>query len=54
MLDYFLKDYLMMIDESHQTIPLVQHVSRDIQKETLVSLASAFPPPDNRPLTLKI
>ncbi len=54
LLDYFPRDYLMFIDESHQTVPQLHgmyHGDRS-RKETLVEygfrLPSAF---DNRPLT---
>ena len=56
MLDYFPRDYLMFIDESHQTVPQLHgmyHGDRS-RKETLVEygfrLHSAL---DNRPLTFE-
>src|SRR5690554_5131850 len=53
LLDYFPKDYLMMIDESHQTIPQVgamYHGDRS-RKETLVDYGFRLPfALDNRPL----
>lgn len=53
LLDYFPKDYLMMIDESHQTIPQVgamYHGDRS-RKETLVDYGFRLPSAlDNRPL----
>ncbi len=54
LLDYFPKDYLMIIDESHQTIPQVRgmfHGDRS-RKETLVEYGFRLPSAlDNRPLT---
>lgn len=53
LLDYFPKDFLMMIDESHQTIPQIRamYAGDRSRKESLVEygfrLPSAF---DNRPL----
>src|SRR3989338_9266820 len=53
LLDHFPKDYLMLIDESHMTIPQIQGMYRGdrARKEMLVDfgfrLPSAF---DNRPL----
>ncbi|HHT73238.1 MAG TPA: excinuclease ABC subunit UvrB [Firmicutes bacterium] len=56
LLDYFPKDYLMMIDESHQTIPQVRamyHGDRS-RKETLVEFGFRLPSAlDNRPLTFE-
>lgn len=53
LLDYFPKDYLMMIDESHQTIPQIgamYHGDRS-RKETLVDFGFRLPSAlDNRPL----
>src|SRR5205809_2782158 len=56
LLDYFPRDFLMFIDESHQTVPQLHgmyHGDRS-RKETLVEygfrLPSAF---DNRPLTFE-
>ena len=54
--DYFPKDFLLLIDESHATIPLVKAMYNGdrARKESLVNygfrLPSAF---DNRPLTFK-
>ncbi len=54
LLDYFPEDYLLVVDESHVTIPQVRAMYRGdrARKETLVEygfrLPSAF---DNRPLT---
>lgn len=54
LLDYFPDDFLMVVDESHQTLPQVRGMYRGdrSRKETLVNygfrLPSAF---DNRPLT---
>jgi excinuclease ABC subunit B len=54
LLDYFPDDFLLVIDESHQTIPQIhgQHAADRSRKEALVAhgfrLPSAF---DNRPLT---
>jgi excinuclease ABC subunit B len=54
LLDYFPKDYLLIVDESHATIPQVQgmHEGDRSRKKSLVEygfrLPSAF---DNRPLT---
>ena len=54
LLDYFPKDYLMIIDESHQTIPQVRamyHGDRS-RKETLVEYGFRLPSAlDNRPTT---
>lgn len=54
LLDYFPKDYLLIIDESHQTIPQVRgmyHGDRS-RKETLVEYGFRLPSAlDNRPLT---
>jgi excinuclease ABC subunit B len=56
LLDYFPKDFLMIIDESHATIPQVQGMYEGdrSRKKSLVGygfrLPSAF---DNRPLTFK-
>jgi excinuclease ABC subunit B len=56
LLDYFPKDFLMIIDESHATIPQVQGMYEGdrSRKKSLVDygfrLPSAF---DNRPLTFK-
>jgi len=56
LLDYFPKDFLMFIDESHRTIPQIHgmHHGDHSRKKTLVDygfrLPSAF---DNRPLTFQ-
>ncbi len=56
LLDYFPKDFLMIIDESHATVPQVQgmYEGDKSRKKSLVEygfrLPSAF---DNRPLTFK-
>jgi excinuclease ABC subunit B len=54
LLDYFPEDFLMIVDESHQTIPQIagQHAGDRSRKDSLVRhgfrLPSAY---DNRPLT---
>ncbi len=54
LLDYFPDDYLMVIDESHQTIPQIRgmyHGDRS-RKETLIEYGFRLPSAlDNRPLT---
>jgi excinuclease ABC subunit B len=53
LLDYFASDYLMVIDESHQTIPQVRAMYRGdrSRKETLVEFGFRLPSAlDNRPL----
>jgi excinuclease ABC subunit B len=56
LMDYFPKDYLLLVDESHVTIPQVRGMYRGDQsrKKTLIDygfrLDSAF---DNRPLTFE-
>ncbi len=53
LLDYFPKDYLVFVDESHQTVPQIGGMFRgDRQrKETLVSFGFRLPSAlDNRPL----
>ena len=56
LLDYFPKDFLLIIDESHATVPQVQgmHEGDRSRKKSLVTygfrLPSAF---DNRPLTFR-
>jgi excinuclease ABC subunit B len=54
LLDYFPKDYFIIIDESHQTLPQVRgmyHGDRS-RKETLVEYGFRLPSAlDNRPLT---
>jgi excinuclease ABC subunit B len=56
LLDYFSRDYLMFIDESHQTIPQLHgmyHGDRS-RKETLVEYGFRLPSAlDNRPLTFE-
>ena len=56
LLDYFPRDYLMFIDESHQTIPQLHgmyHGDRS-RKETLVEYGFRMPSAlDNRPLTFE-
>lgn len=54
LLDYFPDDYLMMIDESHMTIPQVRGMYNGdrARKETLVEYGFRLPSAlDNRPLT---
>lgn len=56
LLDYFPKDYLMIIDESHQTIPQVRAMYNGdrSRKETLVEYGFRLPSAlDNRPLTFE-
>jgi excinuclease ABC subunit B len=53
LIDYFPADYLLVIDESHQTIPQVQAMYRGdrSRKETLVQFGFRLPSAlDNRPL----
>lgn len=53
LLDYFKKDYLMIIDESHMTIPQVggMYAGDKSRKETLVEYGFRLPSAlDNRPL----
>jgi excinuclease ABC subunit B len=56
LLDYFPRDYLMFIDESHQTMPQLHgmyHGDRS-RKETLVEYGFRLPSAlDNRPLTFE-
>jgi len=56
LLDYFPRDYLMFIDESHQTVPQLHgmyHGDRS-RKETLVEYGFRLPSAlDNRPLTFQ-
>jgi excinuclease ABC subunit B len=56
LLDYFSRDYLMFIDESHQTVPQLHgmyHGDRS-RKETLVEYGFRLPSAlDNRPLTFE-
>ncbi len=51
--DFFPKDYLLLIDESHQTIPQIRgmHAGDKSRKETLVKYGFRLPSAlDNRPL----
>ncbi len=53
LIDYFPKDYLLFVDESHQTVPQVQAMYRGdrARKETLVDYGFRLPSAlDNRPL----
>jgi excinuclease ABC subunit B len=53
LLDYFPPDYLLVVDESHQTMPQVQAMYRGdrVRKETLVEYGFRLPSAlDNRPL----
>jgi excinuclease ABC subunit B len=53
LIDYFPKDYLLFVDESHQTVPQVQSMYRGdrSRKETLVDFGFRLPSAlDNRPL----
>jgi excinuclease ABC subunit B len=56
LLDYFPRDYLMFVDESHQTVPQLHgmyHGDRS-RKETLVEYGFRLPSAlDNRPLTFE-
>src|SRR5262249_28481463 len=56
LLDYFPRDYVMFIDESHQTVPQLHgmyHGDRS-RKETLVEYGFRLPSAlDNRPLTFE-
>src|SRR5882724_631484 len=56
LLDYFPRDYLMFVDESHQTVPQLHgmyHGDRS-RKETLVEYGFRMPSAlDNRPLTFE-
>ncbi|MBI5421416.1 MAG: excinuclease ABC subunit UvrB [Parcubacteria group bacterium] len=56
LLDYFPKDFLMVIDESHVTIPQLggMHAGDASRKNTLVEYGFRLPSAkDNRPLTFK-
>src|SRR5712672_1230685 len=56
LLDYVPKDYLLFVDESHQTIPQVRgmHAGDRSRKETLVNYGFRMPSAlDNRPLTFE-
>jgi excinuclease ABC subunit B len=53
LIDYFPKDYLLFVDESHQTVPQLQAMYRGdrSRKETLVNYGFRLPSAlDNRPL----
>src|SRR5437763_11081711 len=53
LLDYFPKDYLLFVDESHQTIPQIAAMFKGdrSRKETLVDFGFRLPSAlDNRPL----
>ena len=53
LMDYFGRDYLLIVDESHQTIPQVQAMYRGdrARKDTLVQFGFRLPSAlDNRPL----
>ena len=53
LMDYFPEDYLLIVDESHQTVPQVQAMYRGdrSRKETLVEFGFRLPSAlDNRPL----
>ena len=56
LLDYFPKDFLLVIDESHQTVPQIgamYHGDRS-RKETLVDYGFRLPSAlDNRPLQVR-
>ncbi|HEX4487588.1 MAG TPA: excinuclease ABC subunit UvrB [Terriglobales bacterium] len=56
LLDYFPRDYLMFIDESHQTVPQLHgmHPGDRARKENLVEYGFRLPSAlDNRPLTFE-
>ena len=56
LLDYVPQDYLLFVDESHQTIPQVRgmHAGDRARKETLVNYGFRMPSAlDNRPLTFE-
>ncbi len=56
LLDYFPRDYLMFIDESHQTLPQLHGMYKGdrSRKETLVEYGFRMPSAlDNRPLTFE-
>src|SRR5216683_756881 len=56
LLDYVPQDYLLFVDESHQTIPQVRgmHAGDRSRKETLVDYGFRMPSAlDNRPLTFE-
>jgi len=54
LLDYFPEDYLLVIDESHQTIPQIsgQHAADRSRKDSLIRFGFRLPSAyDNRPIT---
>ena len=56
LLDYFPSDFLMFVDESHQTVPQLRgmHAGDRSRKETLVEYGFRMPSAlDNRPLTFE-
>jgi excinuclease ABC subunit B len=56
LLDYFPRDYVMFIDESHQTVPQLRgmHAGDRSRKEVLVEYGFRMPSAlDNRPLTFE-
>src|SRR5690625_2595869 len=56
LLDYFPKDYLLIVDESHQTLPQVRgmYAGDRSRKETLVEFGFRLPSAlDNRPLNFE-
>jgi excinuclease ABC subunit B len=56
LLDYFPRDFMMFIDESHQTVPQLRgmHAGDRSRKETLVEYGFRMPSAlDNRPLTFE-
>jgi excinuclease ABC subunit B len=56
LLDYFPQDYLLFIDESHQTVPQTRgmHAGDRSRKQTLVDYGFRMPSAlDNRPLTFE-
>ena len=56
LLDYFPRDYVMFIDESHQTVPQLRgmHAGDRSRKEVLVEYGFRLPSAlDNRPLTFE-
>jgi excinuclease ABC subunit B len=56
LLDYVPQDYLLFVDESHQTVPQVRgmHAGDRARKETLVKYGFRMPSAlDNRPLTFE-
>jgi excinuclease ABC subunit B len=56
LLDYFPKDYLLFIDESHMTVPQVRgmHEGNKSRKQTLIEFGFRLPSAlDNRPLNFK-